>query len=108
MWQPTPGLCLTKIPSPLARRGCTLISVPNMHATPPHLNLVVLRSSEIDRGAAFYREIVPMAAFIPYSTAAINSPMKMPNNRTATNPAMTRELQSRTLKRGVVDPSRSP
>jgi catechol 2,3-dioxygenase-like lactoylglutathione lyase family enzyme len=28
-----------------------------MNAPPPHLNLVVLRSSDIDRGAAFYREM---------------------------------------------------
>jgi predicted enzyme related to lactoylglutathione lyase len=28
-----------------------------MHAPPPHLNLVVLRSSDIDRAAAFYRQV---------------------------------------------------
>ena len=28
-----------------------------MFAPPPHLNLVVLRSADIDRGAAFYREL---------------------------------------------------
>ena len=28
-----------------------------MYALPPHLNLVVLRSSDIDRAAAFYRQM---------------------------------------------------
>ena len=28
-----------------------------MYAPPPHLNLVVLRSSDIDRAAAFYKEM---------------------------------------------------
>ena len=28
-----------------------------MHAPPPHLNLVVLRSSDIDRAATFYHEM---------------------------------------------------
>ena len=36
-------------------RTCSLGA--SMYAPPPHVNLVVLRSSDIDRGAAFYRQM---------------------------------------------------